>query len=71
MKVFLATLARKLDFPKLAMLPENYDYSPNKKDPDSDDYFSVEWSTRVFVIPMASDGVLASVARSKVHKQSP
>jgi len=62
MKVFLATLARKLDFPKLTMLPEGYDYSSTKKDPDATDYFSVEWSTRGAVIPTASDGVLASVA---------
>merc|ERR1712176_316869 len=46
MKIFLATLARNLEFPKLAMLPQNYDYSPHKKDPSDKDYFSVEWSTK-------------------------
>lgn len=62
MKIFLALVARKLDFPKLSMLPEGYDYSPNKKDPSSEDYFSVAWSTGGAVIPTASDGVLASVS---------
>jgi len=63
MKIFLATLARKLDFPKLSMLPENYDYSPDKKDPSDEDYFSVAWSTSGSVIPVPGDGVLASVSR--------
>merc|ERR1719261_1422295 len=61
MKIFLATMARKIDFPILSMLPENYDYSPNKKRVGSEDYFSVEWSTAGAVIPTAGDGVLASV----------
>ncbi len=56
MKIFLATMARKLAFPKLSMLPENYDFSPQKKD------FSVKWSASPAVIPISSDGVLASVA---------
>lgn len=56
MKIFLATIVRKLEFPKLEMLPENYDYSPQKKD------FSVDWGTSSAVIPTAQDGVLVSVA---------
>lgn len=62
MKIFLATLAPAIEFPKLAMLPENYDYSPHKKDPSDKDYFSVEWSTKGAVIPTAGDGVTAYVA---------
>lgn len=70
MKIFLATMVRKLDFPVLSMLPENYDYSPNKKDVNSKDYFSVEWSTKGAVIPTAGDGVLASVtAKTTVPTQ--
>lgn len=55
MKIFLSTMLRRLSFPKLTMLPENYDYSPQKKD------FSVEWATNPAVIPTASDGVVALV----------
>jgi len=66
MKIFLATLARKIEFPKLTMLPENYDYSRDKKDPSSADYFSVEWSTKGAVIPTAGDGVTASVATKRI-----
>ncbi len=62
MKIFLATMVRKLDFPKLAMLPENYDYSPDKKSPKDPNYFSVEWSTKGAAIPSAKDGVMADVA---------
>ena len=61
MKIFLATMARKLEFPVLSMLPENYDYSPTKKEAGSKDYFTVKWSTVGAVIPTADDGVLASV----------
>merc|ERR1711897_95009 len=61
MKVFLATMVRKIEFPALEMLPENYDYSPNKKEVGSQDYFSVKWSTAISTIPTASDGVFASV----------
>ena len=61
MKIFLATMVRKLEFPVLSMLPENYDYSPTKKEKGSKDYFSVKWSTVGAIIPTADDGVLASV----------
>jgi len=71
MKVFLAVMARKLAFPKLSMLPEGYDYSPNKKDPSSEDYFSVAWSTGRSVIPTAGDGVLASVAAAATTPAAP
>uniref|UniRef100_A0A7S4AHL9 Cytochrome P450 n=1 Tax=Pseudo-nitzschia australis TaxID=44445 RepID=A0A7S4AHL9_9STRA len=64
MKIFLATMARKIDFPKLNMLPENYDYARDKKNPEDPTYFSVEWSTRMGVIPNAEDGVLATVTTS-------
>lgn len=66
MKIFLATVARKLNFPRLSMLPDDYDYSPNKKAPGSKNYFSVQWGTGFAVIPTASDGVLASVTSTKV-----
>lgn len=55
MKIFLSTMLRKLAYPKLSMLPENYDYSPQKKD------FAVKWAATPGVIPTAKDGVLASV----------
>lgn len=69
MKVFLATMARKIDFPKLAMLPENYDFSRDKKNPEDPNYFSVEWSTRGAVIPNASDGVLATITAKTPQTQ--
>jgi cytochrome P450 len=56
MKIFLATMARKIDFPRLDMIPKN-DFSLDNKD----DYFSVEWKTGESVIPTANDGVLAMV----------
>mmetsp|Transcript_20343 Transcript_20343/g.56587 ORF Transcript_20343/g.56587 Transcript_20343/m.56587 type:complete len:654 (+) Transcript_20343:239-2200(+) len=65
MKMFLATMARKIDFPKLNMLPGEYDYSRDKKNPDDPDYFSVAWSEKTSVIPNAADGVLATVSPSK------
>jgi cytochrome P450 len=55
MKIFLATMARKIDFPRLDMIPK--DISMDNKD----DYFSVEWNTGQSVIPTANDGVLAMV----------
>jgi len=61
MKIFLAAIARTIDFPRLSMLPENYDYSPDKKAPDDPDYFTVQWSTEGVVIPVPADGVLATV----------
>ena len=61
MKIFLATMARKIDFPKLNMLPENYDFARDKKNQKDPNYFSVEWSTRQAVIPNPEDGVLATV----------
>eukprot|EP00536_Pseudo-nitzschia_multiseries_P007309 jgi/Psemu1/17642/gm1.17642_g len=64
MKVFLATMARKICFPKLNMLPKKYDYSRDKKNPDDPDYFSVEWGTGMTVIPNAADGFLATIAKS-------
>ena len=65
MKIFLATVARKLEFPRLSMLPDGYDYSSNKKAPGSENYFSVQWGTDFAVIPAASDGVLATVTSAK------
>jgi hypothetical protein len=61
MKIFLAAIARTIDFPRLSMLPENYDYSPNKKAQDDPDYFTVQWSTEGVIIPIPADGVLATV----------
>jgi len=58
MKIFLATMARKIDFPRLDMIPEKEDSSLDNKD---DDYFSVEWNTGQSIIPTANDGVLAMV----------
>lgn len=66
MKVFLATMARKIDFPKLDMLPEGYEYPSDKKMPDEEGYFSVEWKSNISVIPTAADGVLAAVTSSKL-----
>merc|ERR1712029_608476 len=70
MKIFLAALARSVDFPKLAMLPENYDYDSNGSNSPSSpenenndgDYFSVEWCKTGAVISVAADGVLATVS---------
>jgi len=70
MKIFLATVIRKLDFPKLDMLPDNYDYSLKKKDPSDPNYFSVQWGKGVSVIPMAADGVLATVKASSLSLSS-
>lgn len=61
MKIFLATMARKIDFPKLNMLPENYSFSSDKKNPEDPDYFSVKWSTSYTIMSNAEDGVLATV----------
>jgi len=61
MKIFLATMVRKIGFPKLSMLPENYDFSPDKKSEKDPNYFSVQWSTKGAVIPNAADGVVATI----------
>ena len=57
MKIFLATMARKIDFPRLDMIPEK----DSSLDSNKDDYFSVEWNTGQSIIPTANDGVLAMV----------
>jgi len=70
MKVFLAAMARNLEFPRLETLPPNYDYSPTKKDPSDPDYFSVAWSTTGSIIPLPGDGVMASVSRAAANKEA-
>jgi len=59
MKIFLATMARKINMPRLDMIPSEDYY----EDVDAQ-YFPVEWSTKYAVIPTPADGALATVTSS-------
>merc|ERR1711977_253546 len=72
MKIFLATMVRKIELPKLQMAPKGYydEVSGGSiQTTNSDKYFPVEWNTGPGIIPTAADGVLATVTAAPINTE--
>merc|ERR1712232_1331682 len=70
--IFLATMVRKIELPKLQMAPKGYydEVSGGSiQTTNSDKYFPVEWNTGPGIIPTAADGVLATVTAAPINTE--